>query len=110
MLAGAEDRRHLGRILEVVRAYRKGERSLRALVADVDTLIDALAPEAQQLRARLRHHWGVIEDALAVALDRGRGELDPVLTSQIDAALSEIEAELDLMDGGSREHGDDEGW
>jgi len=74
--------------------YRSGAVSLRRLIDDLDAVWNRLI--STQWSEEFRGHWWTLEQAYAVALDRGEIEALPAdVKADIEGAVGELERLLD---------------
>jgi hypothetical protein len=70
-----------------ISAYESGTVRLHELIASLEALMDCLQQPDQEWLKEFRKHWAVLEQAYAVASDRGESLRSPWYAGQIAAAI-----------------------
>jgi hypothetical protein len=91
------DLRHIDRMVNMTREYKRGHKSLAAYIADMDFLLQFVEVLSPQWRSGMQSLLGDLEEVYAVNLDQGRGDhVDPAGAVFVAKTVSEISSLLDL--------------
>ena len=91
------DRRQLGKVAERVSMAQRGELPLRALVADLEFLLEAL--DSAEIRKQLREKWEVLEEVYSVSVALRDGEVDAQSLELLTNTEKELASEVGQLLG-----------